>query len=89
MGVGNSLVQNKEAKLTFEYETNGEKVINPAYAYVFPTGGEKVVKIAFEGNTIVDEFKNADRTREIQVYKKVGVGVMVNNGICAYVNSAL
>ena len=75
---------------SFTDETNSEKVIDPKYCWIIPNGVDgKPVKIAFEGNTIVDEFKNADRTREIQVYKKVGVGVMVNNGICAYVNSAL
>ena len=75
---------------SFTDETNTEKVIDPKYCWIIPKGVDgKPVKIAFEGNTIVDEYKNADRSREIQVYKKVGVGVMVNNGICAYVNSAL
>lgn len=75
---------------SFTDETNTEKVVDPSYCWIIPNGVDgKPVKIAFEGNTIVDEFKNADRTREIQVYKKVGVGVMVNNGICAYVNTSI
>jgi hypothetical protein len=75
----------------FEDETNETKVIDPGYAWVIPTGADgKPVKIAFEGNTIVDEFNNpGDRSREIQVYKKVGVVCMLANNICAYVDTAL
>ena len=71
-------------------ETNSEKVINPAYAWIIPTGnGEKPVKIAFEGTTLVDERANADWSREIQVYKKLGVGALITNNICVYENSSL
>ena len=75
----------------FEDETNSRKVIDPGYAWVIPTGADgKPVKIAFEGNTIVDEFSNrGDRSREIQVYKKVGVVAMLANNICAYVDTSL
>jgi len=75
----------------FEDETNETKVIDPGYAWVIPTGADsKPVKIAFEGNTIVDEFNNpGDRSREIQVYKKVGVVCMLANNICAYVDTSL
>ena len=38
---------------------------------------------------IVDEYTNKDRSREIQVYKKVGVVAMLANNICAYVDTAL
>ena len=74
----------------FEDETNSRKVIDPGYAWVIPTGADgKPVKIAFEGGTIVDEFNNADRSREIQVYKKVGVTAILSNNICAYCDTAL
>ena len=75
----------------FEDETNSTKVIDPGYAWVIPTGADgKPVKIAFEGNTIVDEYNNpGDRSREIQVYKKVGVVAMLANNICAYVDTSL
>ena len=74
----------------FEDETNTTKVIDPGYAWIIPTGADgKPVKIAFEGNTIVDEYTNADRSREIQVYKKVGVVCMLANNICAYVDTSL
>ncbi|MDO4967021.1 MAG: hypothetical protein Q4E51_09990 [Lachnospiraceae bacterium] len=74
---------------SFEDETNMKKVINPAYAYIIPVGAEKPVKIAFEGNTIVDEYVNKDRSREVQVYKKLGVATLITNNICVYVNTTL
>ena len=74
---------------SYEDETNEVKVINPAYAYIIPVGAEKPVKIAFEGQTIVDEYTNYDRSREVQIYKKVGVRAIFSNAICVYENKAL
>ena len=74
---------------SYEDETNTCKVIDPSYAYIIPVGAEKPVKIAFEGQTIVDEYTNYDRSREVQVYKKVGVRAIFSNAICVYQNSAL
>ena len=74
----------------FEDETNTRKCIDPGYAWVIPTGADgKPVKVAFEGGTIVDEFNNYDRSREIQVYKKVGVTCILANNICAYCDTSL
>lgn len=74
----------------FEDETNSTKVIDPGYAWIIPAGADmKPVKVAFEGSTIVDEYTNYDRSREIQVYKKVGVVAMLANNICAYVDTSL
>lgn len=75
---------------SYEDETNTTKVIDPSYAWIIPTGSnEKPVKVAFEGQTIVDEYVNKDRSREVQVYKKVGVGAIITNNICVYRNTAL
>lgn len=76
----------------FEDETNSTKVIDPGYAWVIPTGADsKPVKIAFEGNTLVDEehHNHGDWSREIHVYKKVGVVAMLGNNICAYCDTSL
>ena len=74
----------------FSDETNSTRVINPGYAWVIPSGGDtKPVKVAFEGQTIVDEFGNYDRSREIQVYKKVGVIALMTNNICSYEDLSL
>lgn len=71
-------------------ETNTTKVIDPSYAWIIPTGSsEKPVKIAFEGTTLVDERSNADWSKDIQVYKKLGVGALITNNICVYKNSSL
>lgn len=75
---------------SFTDETNATKVIDPSYAWIIPTGGnDKPVKIAFEGQTIVDEYTNYDRSREIQVYKKLGVVALMTNNICVYEDTSL
>lgn len=75
---------------SFVDETNSQKVINPAHAWVIPTGvNGKPVYVAMEGQTLVDERKNADWSREIQVFKKVGVTAMLNNSICHYFDTTL
>lgn len=75
---------------SFDDETNTRKVIDPGYAWVIPTGADgKPVKVAFEGNTIVDEYTGYDRSREIQVYKKVGVTCILANNICCYIDTSL
>ena len=74
----------------FVDETNAQKVIDPGYCWIIPAGANtKPVKIAFEGDTLVDERQNADWSREIQVYKKVGVVCMMTNDICSYVDTSL
>ena len=75
---------------SFTDETNSVKVIDPSYAWIIPSGGnDKPVKVAFEGQTIVDEYTNYDRSREIQVYKKLGVVALMTNNICVYEDSSL
>ena len=70
---------------------NAVKVMDPSKAYIIPTGSDKPVKVAFEGETAVREVESQeDWTREIQTYRKFGVGVLlVNPGICVYTNSSL
>ena len=70
-------------------ETNTEKVIDPSYAWIIPTGADKPVKIAFEGQTLIDDRKNDDWSKEIQVYKKLGVGTLITNNLCVYQNTSL
>ena len=75
----------------FVDETNTTKVIDPGYCWIIPAGANtKPVKIAFEGKTLVAERDNNwDWSREIQVYKKVGVVCMMTNDICSYVDTSL
>lgn len=74
-----------------EDETNSRKIVDPGYAWVIPAGANtKPVKVAFEGTTHVRERNNKDDwSRDIQVYRKVGVGVMMTNNIFSYVDTAL
>jgi hypothetical protein len=68
--------------------SNEKKVIDPSMCYILP-GSVKPAKVVMEGGTIVDEYVNKDRSREIQVYKKVGVGVVMTPDICVYQNTSL
>jgi hypothetical protein len=61
---------------SFEDENNDKLVFDPRFAYVIPAGKEKIVKVALVGQTIIDEWKNTDRSMEIQGYKKIGVGIV-------------
>ena len=75
---------------SFEDESNATKVIDPGYAWIMPTGSsEKPVKIAFEGSAHMREVENDDWSREMQVYQKVGIGVMFTNNMASYVDTAL
>ena len=69
---------------------NDEKVIDPSYAWIIPTGAEKPIKVAFEGGAQVKSFDNRDWSTEIQTYQKLGVAAyIVNPGICVYQNTSL
>lgn len=74
---------------SFEDETNSQKVIDPRFAWVIPTGAEKPIKVALEGQTIMNEYVNRDLSREIQAYQKFGVVAMITNDICVYYNTSL
>lgn len=76
---------------TLEDESNTTKMIDPSYAWIIPAGtNNKPVKVAFEGTTHVRERNdNDDWSRDIQVYRKVGVGVMMTNNIFSYVDTSL
>ena len=75
---------------SFTDETNSQKVVNPAHCWVIPTGASGTpIYIAMEGNTLMKEHENDDWSRDIQVYKKVGVVAMLNNSVCYYYDSSL
>lgn len=75
---------------SFTDETNSVKVVNPAHCWVIPTGASgKPIYVAMEGNTLMKEHENDDWSRDIQVYKKVGVVAMLNNSVCYYYDSSL
>ena len=71
-------------------ELNNRKIIDPGYAWVIPSGGDdKPVKVAFEGTLHMRERENEDWSRDVQLYQKVGVGVIMTNNLCSYVDTQL
>ena len=58
--------------------TTATPVFKNCYAYII-AGNDKPVKVAFEGETHVREAEREDWSREIQTYRKVGVGVVTTD----------
>ena len=58
-------------------ETNTKLVMNPSFAYVLPTGREKLIKLGFEGSPYVREWDDheGDNSFGLQAYVKVGIGM--------------
>lgn len=78
-----------ELRQSFVDETNSKVMIHPQYAYVLPTGKEKVVKIVLEGSTQMYDATNRDNSLEINVYRKIGVGILAFNNWGVYQNTGI
>ena len=78
-----------EIPQSYTDESNTETVIDPKYAYVLPSGKEKVVKVVFEGNTQVRDLTNADGSMEIHTYKKMGAAILTYHNWGIYENTSL
>lgn len=78
-----------EIPQSYTDETNKETVIDPKYAYVLPSGKEKVVKVVFEGNTQVRDLTNVDGSMEIHTYKKMGAAILTYHNWGIYENTSL
>ena len=74
---------------SFVDENNVETWIDPQLAYVLPTGGERVVKVVFEGNTQVWDFVNADQSMEIHTYRKLGTAILAYHNWGIYRNEGI
>lgn len=68
-----------ELPVSYEDETNTTEVFGGKFAFVLPSSGYKILMVAFEGNTIVDDWTNKDRSMEIQAYKKMGTTIVTGN----------
>lgn len=65
---------------TFTDEKNEHYQLNPRVAFVMPAGKEKVVKVGFEGQTIIKDIDNdGDFSMEMSVYKKMGTALLYTN----------
>ena len=67
-------------------ENNTTTYIDPQMAYVLPSGSERVVKVVFEGPTIMYDFKNRDQSMEIYTYRKLGVAILTQHNWGIYQN---
>lgn len=74
---------------SFVDEYNVETWIDPQLAYVLPTGGERVVKVVFEGNTQMWDFVNADQSMEIHTYRKIGTAILAYHNWGIYKNEGI
>lgn len=75
-----------ELRQSFLDEKNDKVMIHPQFAYVLPSGKEKVVKIAMEGDTQMYDIKNPDNSLEIHTYRMIGVGILAFNNWGVYQN---
>ena len=78
-----------EIPQSYTDERNEVTISNPAAAYIFPTGKTKPVKVVFEGPIQFDDFKNRDRSMEVEIYGRVGVAILTNHDWCVYINTDL
>jgi hypothetical protein len=78
-----------ELRQSFLDEKNEQVMIHPQYAYILPSGKEKVVKIAMEGGTQMYDVVNPDQSIEIHTYRKIGVGILAFNNWGIYKNTGI
>ena len=78
-----------ELRQSYLDENNDKVMIHPQYAYILPTGKEKVVKILMEGNTQMWDIPNADQSIEVHTYRKIGVGILTYNNWGVYQNDQI
>ncbi len=74
---------------SFVDESNTAVTLDPQYAFVLPTGGEKVVKVVLEGPTQMWMRDNRDQSMEINAYKKMGAAILTYHNWGIYKNTAL
>ena len=63
---------------SFTDETNSKLAMNPSFAYVIPTGREKLIKLVFEGSPYFREWDDheGDNSITLQAYAKVGLAIV-------------
>lgn len=71
---------------SFIDENNEKTWIDPQLAYVLPTGQERVVKIALEGETQMWDRTNEDQSMEFRFYRKLGAAVLCHYNWGIYKN---
>ena len=83
---GNPVVSFRQS---YDGVDNTKVAIDPQFAYILPTGGERVVKVVLEGQTQIWDWKNKDQSMEIDFYKKVGAGILATRNWAIYQNTGI
>lgn len=78
-----------EIPQSFVDEDNNATYVNPRFAYIFPAGQEKVVKVVLEGPTQIRDHENKDNSMEVYAWKKMGCAIITHNNWAIYENTSL
>ena len=78
-----------EIPQSFIDETNTKTWIDDQYAYILPTGKDKVVKVVLEGPTQVKDHENKDNSIEVYAWKKMGAAILTYHDWGIYQNTKL
>ena len=78
-----------EIPQSFIDETNTKTWIDDQYAYVLPTGREKVVKVVLEGPTQIRDHEGQDNSLEVYAWKKMGAAILTYHNWGIYQNTSL
>ena len=83
---GTPIVQFRQS---FVDEQNEKTWIDPQFAYIMPTGGERVVKVVLEGPPQVRDWENKDGSMETHFYKKMGAAILTHYNWAIYQNTGI
>ena len=78
-----------ELRQSFVDEKNEQVMIHPQFAYILPSGKEKVVKVLMEGQTQIWDAVNRDQSIEVNTYRMIGVGILAFNNWGVYQNNKI
>lgn len=78
-----------EIAQSFTDESNTTTWIDPQMAYIFPTGGEKIVKLVIEGPTRIRDYENRDGSMEVHMERKLGAAILTHNNWAIYQNTGI
>lgn len=78
-----------ELRQSFLDNKNTKYLVNPQYAYILPSGRDKVVKLVMEGGTQLWDDKNKDQSIEINTYRLIGTAILAYNNWGVYQNTGI
>ena len=78
-----------EIPQSFIDDNNVKTWIDDQYAYILPTGKEKVVKVVLEGATQIKDHENKDNSMEVYAWKKMGSAILTYHNWGIYQNTSL